>query len=135
MTKRNTDKPKSPSLVTSVNADNYKNLAKPFISAEVFRMVSRLPQLGTRRQWGAWLSYFLRHRIPARAMSDPTIGHHAASGDTMMVPTEWPHMFDANETIQGDHKAGDAYVTLTVPGKRTVWLIPDKDMGFVARKH
>jgi hypothetical protein len=95
-------------------------------------MISRLPpddkepeRPDTRRQWGAWLSYFLRHRIPAKQMGVLNV---------YMVPAEWPHLFDVDETITDDHMAGKGFIAATKPHRRTVNLVPDKERGFIAHR-
>lgn len=117
----------SPTPVTvPVTAENYAELAKPFIEAGMSRMICRLPNPpDTRRQWGAWLAYFLKHRIPARMMG---------LIDQIMVPAEWPHMFDARATVQHDNRCGEAFIVNTRPGKRSVILVPDDVVGFTTRR-
>jgi hypothetical protein len=124
-------------LVRNVTIDNYAKLAQPFIKAEQSRIVSRILSedgIDTRRQWGAWLSYFLRHRITGRQGKTAWAKHGMAWLDEYMVPAEWPHLFDADETVQGDHKAGNAFVVLTKLDQRSVILVPDENLGFIARQ-
>jgi hypothetical protein len=116
--------------VRGVTAENYAAYAKPFIAAGLSRMISRLlpsdeEPNDTRRQWGAWLSYFLRHRIPAKQMGVLNV---------YMVPAEWPHLFDADETIADDYTAGKRFIAATKPRHRTVNLVPDRERGFIAHR-
>lgn len=66
------------------------------------------------RQWGAWRAYFRERsikttfmdaKILATANSRQTVNHHCYT-----VPTEWPHEFDSEATVQGDHEAGNWFM-------------------------
>jgi hypothetical protein len=52
------------------------------------------------KQWGAWLTFFKARKIPHVFM---------LRRDWYQVPTEWPHEFCVEATVQGDHEAGAAF--------------------------
>lgn len=71
-----------------------------------------IPQ--TPRQWGAWRAYFRERGIPcsfmdakAKATAENRLGKNP---HCWTVPTEWPHEFDAEATVQGDHYAGNLFM-------------------------
>ncbi|HLO79193.1 MAG TPA: hypothetical protein VK196_22270 [Magnetospirillum sp.] len=71
-----------------------------------------IPQ--TPRQWGAWRAYFKERRIPT-AFMDAKAKLTAENKLTKnphcwTVPTEWPHEFDPEATVQGDHEAGNWFM-------------------------
>ena len=66
------------------------------------------------RQWGAWRAYFKERGIKttfmdakaqATATNKLTVNPHCYT-----VPTEWPHEFDSEATVQGDHEAGNWFM-------------------------
>lgn len=66
------------------------------------------------RQWGAWRAYFRERgikttfmdaKILATANNRQTVNPHCYT-----VPTEWPHEFDSEATVQGDHEAGNWFM-------------------------
>ena len=68
----------------------------------------------TPRQWGAWRAYFKERSIPtafmdakAKATADNKL---TVSPHCWTVPTEWPHEFDSEATVQGDHEAGNWFM-------------------------
>lgn len=72
----------------------------------------KFPQ--TPRQWGAWRAYFRERGIKtafmdtkakATAESKASVNPHCWT-----VPTEWPHEFDTEATVQGDHAAGNLFM-------------------------
>lgn len=68
----------------------------------------------TPRQWGAWRAYFkargirttfMDSKAKATAENKLTKNPHCWT-----VPTEWPHEFDSEATVQGDHEAGNLFM-------------------------
>ena len=68
----------------------------------------------TPRQWGAWRAYFKERGIPtafmdakakATATNKQTVNPHCWT-----VPTEWPHEFDSEATVQGDQEAANWFM-------------------------
>ena len=66
------------------------------------------------RQWGAWRAYFKERdmkttfmdaKAQATAANKLTVNPHCFT-----VPTEWPHEFDSEATVQGDHAAGNLFM-------------------------
>lgn len=55
----------------------------------------------TAKQWGAWLAFFERAKIPHAFMKQ-----RADEQLFYQVPTEWPHEFTTDATVLGDHAAG-----------------------------
>lgn len=124
-TGRRKTSPSSPStarnLVRSVTADNWQAVAGAFIGA--YGGVVLGLEAGecqgvafgqSPRQWGAWRAYFKKRGIKttfmdakakATAESKATVNPHCWT-----VPAEWPHMFDADATVQEDHEAGNLFM-------------------------
>lgn len=68
----------------------------------------------TPRQWGAWRAYFRERGIKtafmdakAKATAENKL---AVNPHCWTVPTEWPHEFDTEATVQGDHEAGNWFM-------------------------
>lgn len=68
----------------------------------------------TPRQWGAWRAYFKERGIKttfmdakAKATADNKL---VVNPHCYTVPTEWPHEFDSEATVQGDHEAGNWFM-------------------------
>jgi hypothetical protein len=127
--------------VDNVTTDNYPAKCKLFMKQNpdltyctIYRRNIEEKELGikqdhwgaqeTRRQWGAWLHYFLTKRIRCQLMG---------AYDYYCVPAMWPHEFDRDRNMQIDHRAGQSYVNLTNPHYRSGWLEPVPDGSF--RKH
>jgi len=93
-----------------VTADNYPAKAKAFILAHGNQgfVVANRPTATTHvsavtlRQWGAWLSYF-------RSIGKKGYPELMERQGYFTVPAEWPHLFDADATVQGDNQAADGY--------------------------
>lgn len=68
----------------------------------------------TPRQWGAWRAYFKERGIKTTFMDAKALATAANTLTTnpncWTVPTEWPHEFDAEATVQGDHEAGNWFM-------------------------
>ena len=54
----------------------------------------------TPKQWGAWRAYFVRKGIPFAWMDRQRV---------VTVPTEWPHQFDAGETLDRDKEVAEDF--------------------------
>lgn len=125
MTGRRKTSPSSPntarSLVRSVTADNWQAVAGAFIGA-YGGFVLGLEEGECQgvafgqspRQWGAWRAYFKKRGIKttfmdakakATAENKQTVNPHCWT-----VPAEWPHLFDADATVQEDHEAGNLFM-------------------------
>lgn len=105
----------------SMNAETFGKLGKAWIDtkggfvlglAEGECQGVKIPQ--TPRQWGAWRAYFKERGIKtgymdakakATAESKAAVNPHCWT-----VPTEWPHEFDSEATVQGDHEAGNWFM-------------------------
>lgn len=68
----------------------------------------------TPRQWGAWRAYFKARGIKttfmdakAKATAENKL---AKNPHCWTVPAEWPHEFDSEATVQGDHEAGNLFM-------------------------
>lgn len=88
----------------------------------------KIPQ--TPRQWGAWRAYFRERDIPtsfmdakAKATAENKL---AKNPHCWTVPTEWPHEFDTEATVQGDHEAGNRFMRN--------WRPPNPVMADAARR-
>lgn len=104
-----------------INSENYLKLGKAWIEAKggfVMGLIEgecqgvRFPQ--APRQWGAWRAYlkergikttFMDARAKATAESKAVVNTVCWT-----VPTEWPHEFDSEATVQGDHAAGNLFM-------------------------
>lgn len=68
----------------------------------------------TPRQWGAWRAYFKERGINTTFMDSKALATAAnkltVNPHCWTVPTEWPHEFDAEATVQGDHEAGNWFM-------------------------
>jgi hypothetical protein len=66
------------------------------------------------RQWGAWRAYFKKRGIKTTFMDAKVLATAAnklgVNPHCWTVPTEWPHMFDADATVQEDHEAGNLFM-------------------------
>jgi hypothetical protein len=120
-----------------MNAETYLKLGKAMI-AEKGEFVLGLEDgecQGVKfgqspRQWGAWRAYFKERGIPtafmdakakATATNNLTVNPHCWT-----VPTEWPHEFDSEATVQGDHEAGNWFMRN--------WRSPDPIMADAAQR-
>lgn len=104
-----------------MNAETYQKLGGAWIAtkggfvlglAEGELQGVKIPQ--TPRQWGAWRAYFKDRGIPT-AFMDAKAKLTAENKLTKnphcwTVPTEWPHEFDTEATVQGDHEAGNWFM-------------------------
>lgn len=104
-----------------MNAETYKKLGGAWIAtkggfvlglAEGELQGVKIPF--TPRQWGAWRAYFKERGIPTSFM-DAKAKLTAENKLTKnphcwTVPTEWPHEFDTEATVQGDHEAGNWFM-------------------------
>lgn len=104
-----------------INAETYKKLGGAMIRekggfvlglAEGECQGVKIPQ--TLRQWGAWRAYFKERDIPtafmdakAKATAENKL---VKNPHCWTVPTEWPHEFDSEATVQGDHEAGNWFM-------------------------
>lgn len=96
-------------------AENYLKAAKAFVLArEGGFLIALAPGkkqgaefAASVRQWGAWRAYFktIGHRQMVRFMDWWGTEKNAC----LTVPAEWPHLFDAAATVQGDHEAGERF--------------------------
>lgn len=72
----------------------------------------KIPQ--APRQWGAWRAYFRERGIPTTFMDAKAKAtaenRQSANPHCWTVPTEWPHEFDTEATVQGDHAAGNLFM-------------------------
>lgn len=68
----------------------------------------------TPRQWGAWRAYlkargiktaYMDAKAKLTAENKLTVNPHCWT-----APTEWPHEFDTEATVQGDHEAGNLFM-------------------------
>lgn len=66
------------------------------------------------RQWGAWRAYFKERGIKTTFMDAKALATAAnklgVNPHCWTVPTEWPHEFDSEATVQGDHEAGNWFM-------------------------
>lgn len=66
------------------------------------------------RQWGAWRNYFKERGIKTTFMDAKLLAtvqnRQTVNPHCYTVPTEWPHEFDAEATVQGDHEAGNWFM-------------------------
>jgi hypothetical protein len=120
-----------------INAETYKKLGGAMIAEKGGFVLGleegecqgvKIPQ--TPRQWGAWRAYFKERGIPttfmdakakATATNTLTVNPHCWT-----VPTEWPHEFDSEATVQGDHEAGNWFMWS--------WRPPNPVMADAARR-
>lgn len=95
-------------LVSGVTPENYYAACKSCFAA---RGTAFLVALGngkhegveysySAKQWGAWLAFFKRTGIKTAFM---------LMRDWYQVPTEWPHQFTSDSTVQQDHDAGSEF--------------------------
>lgn len=82
------------------------------------------------RQWGAWRAYFKERGIKTTFMDAKALAT-AANKQTVnphcyTVPTEWPHEFDSEATVQGDHEAGNWFMRN--------WRPPSPEMADAAQR-
>lgn len=54
----------------------------------------------TPKQWGAWRAYFIRIGYPCAWMDRQRV---------VTVPAEWPHLFDANATVEQDKETAEDF--------------------------
>jgi len=95
-----------------INATNYGEIAKAFAAAKGTAVALALadgfhagvPVKERIPQWGAWRAYFRERDIPVTFMDAM-----ATAGKAFTVPTEWPHEFDSEATVQSDHDAGQSF--------------------------
>lgn len=102
--------------MTGVTGNNYSEKGKLFIQLNpdkiatiIQRSSSKTDAAGNQlqvtteslRQWGAWRAYFKKI---GRAL------HHFDRSDYYTVPAAWPHLFDADATVQEDHAIADEYL-------------------------
>lgn len=120
-----------------MNAETYLKLGKAMI-AEKGGFVLGLEEgelQGVKfgqspRQWGAWRMYFKERGIPtafmdARAKATAA-NKQSANPHCWTVPTEWPHEFDSEATVQGDHQAGNWFMRN--------WREPDPVLASAAQR-
>lgn len=104
-----------------MNSETYRKLGKAWIEAKggfVLGLAEgelqgvKIPF--TPRQWGAWRAYFKERGIPtgfmdakAKATAENKL---TANPHCWTVPTEWPHEFDTEATVQRDHEAGNWFM-------------------------
>lgn len=104
-----------------INAETYKKLGGAMIKerggfvlglAEGECQGVAIPE--TPRQWGAWRAYFKERGIPtafmdakAKATAENKLSKNP---HCWTVPTEWPHEFDSEATVQGDHETGNWFM-------------------------
>ena len=124
-------------LVHGVTRENWPLIARQFIGANggfVLGLeageVQGVPIPQTPRQWGAWRAYFKKKGIPttfmdakakATAENRTSVNPHCWT-----VPAEWPHMFDAEATVQEDHEAGNWFMRN--------WRPPNPQMADAAQR-
>lgn len=108
-------------LVHGVTRDNWALIARQFIGVNGGYVLGLeagecqgTPFEQAPRQWGAWRAYFKKKGIPttfmdakakATAENKQSVNPHCWT-----VPAEWPHMFDAEATVQEDHEAGNLFM-------------------------
>jgi hypothetical protein len=106
----------SASLRTDVNCDNWVYLREQFMDfngGKGFfltlkpRWVHGELQRSSIRQWGAWRAWFKSKKISTVWMD--AVAKGAGKHGGFSVPAEWPHMFDMQATLVGDHIAGNAF--------------------------
>ncbi|MGH7179196.1 MAG: hypothetical protein ACREJC_17595, partial [Tepidisphaeraceae bacterium] len=129
--KSSTEMPIKREPVTGVTGLNYIALARAFIGLNggTGFMVSTENQttktgdrlVETLHEWGAWRAYFLGHGLRMQVKVMDRIGYY-------MVPTQWPHEFDAGATSNADYDAGNEFNRLTQNdrARRTVDLRIDR---------
>jgi hypothetical protein len=120
-----------------INAETYSKLGKAWIETKGGFLLGleegecQGVKFGqSPRQWGAWRAYFKERGIPT-AFMDAKARATAANKQTVnphcwTVPTEWPHEFDSEATVQGDHEAGNWFMRN--------WRPPDPVMADAARR-
>jgi hypothetical protein len=99
-------------LVRDVTPANYQELGKSFGHENGFAMIALadgkeqgVEWAATPRQWGAWHAYFRQRKIPTQFMMQ-----RGQAGKPWTIPAEWPHLFDADATVAGDHQAADLFM-------------------------
>lgn len=104
-------------LARDVTAETYAVKAKAFILANdnvgfviAIQDTAKADAI-TARQWGAWLSYFKRLGIKGYPALMERLGYFT-------VPAEWPHLFDADATVQSDNAAADGFERIEGDRKR-----------------
>jgi hypothetical protein len=120
-----------------INAETYKKLGAAWIETKGGFLLGleegecqgvKFPQ--APRQWGAWRAYFKERDIPT-AFMDAKAKATAANKQSVnphcwTVPTEWPHEFDSEATVQGDHEAGNWFMRS--------WRPPDPVLADAAKR-
>lgn len=91
--------------MAGITAENYYAQAKTCLAARGTGFLIALADGETQgvkyrysaKQWGAWVMFFSRIGLKHGFM---------AKRDWYQVPTEWPHEFTLDATVQGDHAIG-----------------------------
>jgi hypothetical protein len=82
------------------------------------------------RQWGAWRAYYRERGIKTTFMDAKALATAAnklaVNPHCWTVPTEWPHEFDSEATVQGDHEAGNWFMRN--------WRPPDPKLADAAQR-
>jgi len=105
----------------SVNASNFLKLAQAYVAQNGgFLLAMRdgenqgVEFTATQRQWGAWRAYFKARGIKTGwmdAIAQTSVLEAARKTRICLtVPSAWPHEFDREATVQGDHEAADAFM-------------------------
>lgn len=96
-------------LASGINADNYAEYGRLRVTANGgtgFLVALRngekhgVKYTQSIKQYGAWLAFFKRARIPHQRME---------RSEFYTVPAEWPHQFTTDSTITEDHEAGGEF--------------------------
>lgn len=98
-----------PDLVRNVTSETYAETGSDFIAlngGNAFVIALSDGKKGeveyreTLPEWGAWLAFFRRAKIPHAAM---------LMREYYTVPARWPHEFTSDATVLQDHEAGAAF--------------------------
>lgn len=96
------------SLASGVNQENYCAFARECFRAKGAAFLIALANGKSQgveyhysaKQWGAWLAFFKRAKIKHSLM---------LHREWYQVPTEWPHEFTADSTVQQDFELGEEF--------------------------
>jgi hypothetical protein len=108
-------------LASNVTRENYTSKASDFVkvAGEGFIIalregkVQNLDYDATPKQWGAWRAYFVARKINTAFMDK-----QGNDGKPYTVPAEWPHLFDADATVQDDYAAGEYFISRRRPERQ-----------------
>jgi len=104
----------------AITAENYQEIGSSFIRNNGGALISLADGFAggveyhaSPREWGAWHAYLKERGIKTSFMKA-----QGQAGKCWTVPARWPHEFDSEATVQGDHAAADAFMRNYRPPKQ-----------------